>query len=104
MGDAGEHIAPEAIGAQEEERAVLGRADEVEVHGDQSPELVLVASAEEAQRLHLLEIDGVLALQVLEVELEVEAIDEGADEAALVEQVHRLRREMDEVGMAGVRL
>ena len=102
--DAREHVAAEAVGAEQEQGAVLGRADEVEVGRYHAPEAVLVARAEEAQRVDLVRIERVLALQVLEVELEAEAVDVRPDEAALVPQMHVLRREVDEVGVAAVQV
>src|SRR5258707_13280980 len=88
--DAREHVAAEPVGAEQEELAVLGRADEMDVALDQPPEEIAVAVAEEAQLLHLGGIGGVDALQVLHVEVVVVAIDERPDEAALVEEMERL--------------
>src|SRR3546814_9041585 len=60
-----------------------------------APERVGIAAAEESQRLHFVRVGRVDARQRLHVQLVVEAVDEGADELALVKQVQRLRRRID---------
>src|ERR1700754_2413088 len=54
--DAREHVAAEPVGAEQEEGAVLRRADDMEIALDEAPEAISVAMAEEAQLLHLLGI------------------------------------------------
>ena len=51
--DARQHVAAEPVGAEQEELAVLGRADEMDVALEQAPEPVAVAPAEEADLLHV---------------------------------------------------
>src|SRR3546814_14267970 len=67
-----------------------------------APERVGIAAAEESQRLHFVRVGRVDARQRLHVQLVVEAVDEGADELALVKQVQRLRRRIDVLDVAGV--
>src|SRR5208282_4480444 len=98
--DAREHVAPEAVGAEEEERAALGRTDEVEAPLDQAPEAVGVAQAEEAEALDLGRIGGIDPAQGLHVEAGIDAVDEGPDEAAVVEEMHGLGRGVEEVRIA----
>src|SRR3546814_1356715 len=69
-----------------------------------APERIAVATAEEAQRLHLVGIGRILARQVLHVELVVVAVDEGADELPVVEQVQGLRRRVDVADVAAVQI
>ncbi len=66
----------------------VGRADEMNVAVDEAPEAVAIAVAEEAQRLRRVAVLDVDALQVLHVEVVVEAVDERPDELALVEEMH----------------
>src|SRR3546814_18493197 len=72
-----------------------------------APERVGIAAAEESQRLHFVRVGRVDARQRLHVKLVVEAVDEGADELAIVKQVQRLRRRIDvldvEIGRASLR-
>ena len=102
--DARQHVAAEPVGAEQEELAALGRADEVEVAFEQPPELVAVAAAEEADRLHVVRVVGVFALQRVHVELHGAAVDERPDEAALMEEMDALRRRVDEVDVARVQI
>ena len=53
------HVAPQPVGAEQEERAVLGRADEMEVAVEQAPELVVLARAEEADAAAPWPVSGV---------------------------------------------
>ena len=78
--DARQHVAAEPVGAEQEQLAVLGRADEMQVALDQAPEFVGVAAAEEADLLHVARVVGVFALQRVHVELHVAAVDERPDE------------------------
>ena len=71
---------------------------------EQAPELVWVAAAEEADRLHVGRVVGVVALQRVHVEPHGAAVDERPDEAALVEEMHALRRRVDEVDVARVQI
>ena len=99
--DAAQHVAPQPVGAEEEQRPALGRADEVQIPGHPAPVFISLAAAEEAHRLNQLVVLGVFALPVLRVEAEAVAIDEGADEAALVvEEMELLRRGEDGVHVA----
>ena len=97
--DAAEHVAPQPVGAEQEQGAALRRADEMERGGYHSPELVAFAAAEEAQRLRLGIVLGVDPLQGFEVALHLEAVDEGPEELALVHEVDALGRREDVLHM-----
>ncbi len=84
--DAREDVAAETVRAKEEERAALGRAEEPPRRLEQAPEFVSLAPAEEADRLHRLPVDDIVAPERVEIELHLVAIDEGADEAPLVKR------------------
>src|SRR6266446_7529987 len=98
--DAREQVATEPVGAEQEERALLGRTGEVEIALDEAPELIAVAVAEESDRLWLAGILGVDAPQVAHVEPIIVTVDEGPDEMPVVKEMDALRRREDEVGMA----
>src|SRR3546814_13494544 len=100
--DAVKHVAAEAVGAEQEGRAALRRTEQVQVGTELAPERVGIAAAEESQRLHFVRVGRVDARQRLHVQLVVEAVDEGADELALVKQVQRLRRRLDVLDVEGV--
>ena len=51
--DAREQVAAELVGAEQEQRAVLGRADEMEIGRGRARRAVGLAAAEEADRLRL---------------------------------------------------
>src|SRR5882724_5737311 len=51
--DAREHVAAEPVGAEQEERAAVGRAGKMEVALDETPEPIAVGVAEEADGLQL---------------------------------------------------
>ena len=74
----------------------VGRADQMEMAVEEIPEIVLLAVAEEADPLRLGTVGGVFPLQRVHVELEIERIDERPDEPPLVEEMHHLRRRIDE--------
>src|SRR5689334_6030143 len=74
--DTAEHVAPESVGAEQEKRSAFGRTDEMEAAGDEAPELVLLAQAEEAQLLHLRRVGRIDALQGVGIALHLEAVDE----------------------------
>ncbi len=95
-------IAAEPVGAEQEQLPALGRTGKMQVAGKQAPELVAVAVAEKPQRLALFRVRRVDPLEPLHVEPIVETEDERGDQPALVKDVHRLRRRIDEVGVAGV--
>src|ERR1700760_693312 len=57
--------------------------------------------AEEADRLDLVMVDRIVALQIVQVEVVDLPVDEGADEVARVEQMDRLRGSADEIGVSG---
>ena len=84
---------------KEKQRGPLRRTHEVERRVEEAPELVGVARAQEAERIRLRSVFGVVPPQRLHVELLDQRIDEGADESALVNPVHALRRRIDEVGV-----
>ena len=86
--EAREQIVAELVGAENMEIGVLGRAKQMQPALEQPPELILLSLAEETQLLDLGRIGGVFGLQRDFVALEVIAIDERADEFALVEQMH----------------
>src|SRR6266478_6173853 len=44
----GQEITTEPVGTEQEQLAAAGRTDEMQVSGDQSPEQIFVAAAEEA--------------------------------------------------------
>ena len=98
--DAREEIAAQPVGAEEEHRAVLGRAEQMHVSWHQSPEVVTIATAQEPHRLRRRRIGGVDATEALDVEGELVRIDEGTHQPALVHQVHGLRRCVQEVTVA----
>ena len=100
-----EHVAPEPVGAEQEHRArpPAGRSDGNRPL-NRSQKLYSLAGAEEADRLRLGAVGRVFPLQRVHVELEVERIDERPDEAPLVEEMHRLRRRVDEAGVAAVQV
>ena len=95
-----EQVAAQAVRAPEEHGAALGRADQVQVALPLTPEPVLVAAAEETQRLRLRRIGLVDPFEGLHVEPVAVAQHVRADEPPLVEQVDRLRRRVDELGVA----
>src|SRR5262245_39224863 len=72
----------------------------MEVGRDEAEKLVGIAAAEEADREDLVGVDRVDPLQILHVELVVGAVDEWPDEIAVMEEMHPLRRHVDEVDMA----
>ncbi len=90
---------PSLIGAEQEHRAVFRRAEQVDVHLPEAPELVGIAPAEEADRLRLRGIDRVDASETLQIEAVGIGIDVGADEAALVHQVDRLGGRIEEIAV-----
>ena len=59
-----------------------------------------IAAAEEADREDLVGVDRVDPLQIVHVELVARAVDERPDELAVLEEMHPLRRHVDEVDMA----
>ncbi len=102
--DARQHVAAKPVGAQQEHLAVLGGADEVDVGIEQPPEGVAVATAEEAEFLHIRRHIGIDAAQIVHVEAHGAAIDEGADELAVMEEVNALRRSVDVLHVARVEI
>src|SRR5260221_2393996 len=98
--DAREQVAAEPVGAEHEERAVLGPAGAMEIVLAEAPEPVAVAVAEKADRLRLAGILGIDAPQIAHVEGIVVAVDEGTDELPVMKQMDGLRRREDEIGMA----
>src|SRR5260370_10357035 len=88
------------MGAEHEERAVLGRAGEMEIALEEAPERVAVAVAEKADGLRLAGILGVDAPQIAHVEVIIVAVDEGPDELPVMKQMDALRRREDEIGVA----
>ena len=99
-----EHVAPEPVGAEEEERAPVLDAHQVEARLELPPEPVGVARAQEPQPVAALRILAVLPLEVLHVEPVVQAVHERADELPVVEEPHRLGRRVDEVAVARVQV
>ena len=100
--DPRKQVAAEAIGPEEEERAALRRAYKVEIAVQEAPELVLVPTAEKAQRLDL---GGVLRVPPLhggQVEFHAVAVDERPDEPAFVDQLDRLRGRINAFRIPGV--
>ena len=79
--DARQHIATQPVGAEQEQLAVLGRTEEMKIPLEQAPEAIAVATAEEADPLHVVGIVGVLALEIVHVEPHRAAVHERADEA-----------------------
>ena len=76
--DAAQNVAAEPVGSEQEHRSALGWADEVQAALDQTPELVCCRRWQNQRiGLDLLRVRHVFALQVLHVQLEVEAIHEG---------------------------
>jgi hypothetical protein len=59
--------AAEPVCAEQEHGAVRRRADQMEIHAHQAPELIFVAPAEKPDGADLARIPGVVALQVLHV-------------------------------------
>src|SRR3546814_9323659 len=72
----------------------------MEAAGYEPPEIVGIAEAEETDRLHLRLVLDIDPLHRPHVERTAVAVDERADEAALVEEVHLLRRCVDVVDVA----
>ena len=92
MDHAAHHVAAQPVGAPEEHRiARVDRADEVDVAGNDLPELVGRALDEEADRNLLLGIDGELAREALGVHDDLVAVDVKV-EAGLVPEMELLRR------------
>src|SRR5229473_142909 len=54
--DARQQVAAEPVGAEQEQLAAFGWADEMDIACDQAPELVAVAMAQKADRLALLRV------------------------------------------------
>jgi hypothetical protein len=100
--DARHEVTAEPVGAEQEQLPVLGRADEMEARRGEAPEQVLVAVAEEPERVVLVRVRGVDPVQVVHVEAVVVALDIRGDEAARVEEAHVLRRRVDKIGVARV--
>ena len=103
--DARQHVAPEPVGAEQEQLAALGRADEMEVRSRPGPRTCRHRRGRRsgsAATLFGLSVYSRFSVSMLSVI--VAAIDEGPDEAALVEQMDRLRRRMDEVDVARVQI
>src|SRR5258707_11932925 len=98
--DAREQIAAEPVGAEQKERAALGRAGEMAIAVEEAPERIAIAVAEEADRLRLAGVFGIDAAQIAHVEMIIVAVDEGPDELPVMKQMDRLRRREDEIGMA----
>ncbi len=83
--------------------AALRRAEQVNDPPASRPTVPIgVAEAEEAQRLDLREIRRVDALQRFHVEAVVVAVDEGPDEAPVLEEMDVLRRREDEIVVPAV--
>ncbi|MND33130.1 hypothetical protein D3C80_237150 [compost metagenome] len=72
--------------------------------GNEAPEFVGIALAEEAEPLHLVGIVGVDAPQVLHVQRHLLAVDEWPDERPVMKQMHRLRRRIDVIHVARVEI
>src|SRR5262249_56276611 len=79
---------------------MLCRADQMEVAGDQTPEIVRIAAAEEAQPLNILRVVCIFALQGIHVELHRPTIHERSDELPVVEEADSLRRRIDAFAIA----
>ena len=71
---------------------------------DQTPELIALAEAEEAELLRLAGVGRVDSLQRGRVALHLEAIDERSEERALVEEMNRLRAGEDVARMTRVQV
>src|SRR5262249_44141373 len=102
--NAREHIAAGPVGAEQEGGAALGRAEQVKARRNDAPPAVGIAQAEEAQLFHARRIGRVFAFEGGHVEVIAKAIHERPDEAALVKQMHALRRRVDEVGVTAVQV
>ena len=100
--DAGQHVAPQPIGAEQEQRAARRGTEQMDIALPEAPEFVGIAAAEEADLLDLGRVRRVFALEVFHVEPVVVAVDERPDKPPLMEQVDALRRRIDEIGIAGV--
>src|SRR5579883_585029 len=100
--DARQKIAPEPVGAEQKQRAARGGAEKMQIAWEEAPEEIAIAVTEEAQRLHLAAILGIDAPQIPHVEVIVESVDIGRGESAIAEKMHRLRRRIDEIRMAGM--
>ena len=68
----------------------------------QAPEFIPVTPAKKPQRLNLAFIGAELAFHRVQVELHAVAVHEWPDEAAFMEQMHRLRRRVNIARVAGV--
>ena len=100
--NARQEIAAEPVGAEQKERAALGRADQVQIARDIAPELVGIAVAEPADRLWLRRVRRIDPVQFRHVEAVIVAEHMGLCEPTLVEQAQALRRRVDEIGVAAV--
>ena len=94
----------ETVGAQQEGRPVPGRTEQMQVARDQVPKDVLVAVTQEPEFLDLARVGGIVALQIIHVEVIVEPVDERSDELPVVEKVYGLGWRADEIGVAGIRI
>src|SRR3546814_18532225 len=83
-----------------EERPAFTGAHQMEAAGYEPPETVGIAEAEETDRLHLRLVLDIDPLHRPHVERPAVAVDERADDAALVEEVHLLRRCVEVVDFA----
>src|SRR3546814_9781819 len=76
----------------------------MEIGPHQAPEVIGIAAAEKAQRLHLARVRRVFPLQGFDIHLEAIAVDEGPDETALVEQMDGVRWRIDGARIAGLQV
>ena len=96
-----EQVAAEAVGAEDEERSVLG-AEQVQVGTEQVPQLVVDPAHEQADDVLLLRVFVVLPAQRLAVAGAVQAVDERPLQALLVnEEVHLGGRYEQVFGVGG---
>ncbi len=95
-----EHVAAKPVGAEQEQRAAFGRAEQMPVGFEQPPEHVRVPATKEADRLHPRAILRIGPAQRVHVELVFRAVDERSDELTLVEEVDALRRRADEINVS----
>src|SRR5690606_34757373 len=89
--DAREEVAPEAVGAEREERPALD-AEQVPVKGDEPEEAVAVAPHEEPERQALARVLDEPAPERDRVALLDHGVDEGPHQAPLVHEVQPLDR------------
>jgi hypothetical protein len=96
--DPREHIPAQFIGAEEENRAALGHAKEVDSALDQAEELVIRSGHKESNRVAHLDVLNIGARKLFPVHLARYPVHKGPHPLAVVGEMELLRFEVDILG------